>query len=472
MSFINRLKAFFSKWVDLTGPFLIFIFCVVLMILAGVNRTLEDRENTWLSFIRFPQIFEDKFYDLRVKFQIDKVWQDPDTTVVMIDDATLSQIGTWPIPRKNHALFVRRMKEFGAKVVVMDIIFPENSQDLAQDRDFAEAIKEYRGSGGEVVLGYSLTADDPKNYKDPKDSDALLTTPDFVYMQSGNAQLNTPTTPFWINRHTFPIEELVKTEALVGHIGNEEDSDGVFRHYRIIANYLDESRSSVYVASMGLAAAEAYSGERAKIFTNSNGQALLSFKNKNIKLDELGEIKVRYSGSRKNYTTLSYHQVLRAKPGDPAMRAALKDRLIIVGSTAEGAHDFRNSPIDSRMPGMYAHTNIAHMLLHGHVYESEETSFNISFYLMAVGFLLIVTIQRWGNAVLDIVALVGVVTVVFLLDSRYFFPQGYELRLFYCLLCFFTTYSWTTFINFWRSAKEKKQIKGSEFQNLALVCFE
>jgi adenylate cyclase len=459
MTFLKQVWAFMSRWGGLTGPIFIFLACIGLIFLAGINRTVGHEKGFW-SLARIPQVFEDKFYDYRVEAQIEENRLDPDITIVKLDDMTLSKIGTWPIPRKYHSKLLRQLKHFGAKVITLDILFPENSQDLAQDHDFASAIQEFRKGGGEVVLPYSLTELDPKVYSGDK-GDALAVTPDFVYMQSGNAQLNEQTKAFWINRHTFPIEELVKTEALMGHIGNQEDHDGVFRHYRIIANYIDESRSSVYVASMGLAAAEAFSGEKAKIFTSTNGQAVLNFKGKDIKIDEWGEIKVRYSATGTNYPSLTYYNVLTAKPNDPAMEKALRGRLVMVGSTAEGAHDLRNSPIDPKMPGMYTHTNVAHQLLHGYVYEPEDKSFTVSLLMMFLGFLVIVVVQRWGNAIVDIVTLLAVSGTVVALDSELFLPQGYELRLFYCLLCFFGTYSWSTFINFWRSAKEKKQIKGT-----------
>ena len=460
MSFLKRIGSFFSRWGDLSGPILIFISCAGLMILAGLSRTLGEQGQLG-KIITFPQFFENKFYDLRISSQLSEKWVDPDITIVTIDDKTLSKIGTWPIPRKNHALLMRRLQHFGAKVVALDILFPENSQDLAQDDDFALSIKEFRDNGGEVVLGYSLTNLDPEHVSAEDGGDALEKTPDFVYLQSGNAQLNQPTKPFWVSRYTFPIKSLADTEALMGHIGNSEDFDGVFRHYRIIANLIDEQRESVYVASMGLASAEAFSGEKAKVFTSSTGQALISFKGKDIPLDELGEIKVRYSARRENYPEISYYDVITAPDDSPKAKKLLNGRMIMVGSVAEGAHDLRNSPIDPKMAGMYAHTNVTHMLLHGFTYESSEFSLRISILMMFLGFIVLVVLQRRGNALLDIGTLIVVSTAVVMLDSRVFLPKGYELRLFYCLLCFFSTYSWSTFVNFWRAAKEKKQIKGT-----------
>mgnify|MGYP001627330829 CR=1 FL=1 len=460
MTFLKKITHFFSRWGDLTGPILIFLACIGLMILAGVSRTLNDQGQLG-KLVTFPQFFENKFYDLRVSAQLDTSWTDPDITIVTIDDRSLSKIGTWPIPRKHHAQLIRQLTGFGARVIALDILFPENSQDLAQDEDLAEAIKEARAAGTEVVLAYSLTELDPQEYSAENGGDAMETTPDFAYMQSGNAQLNVPTKPFWVSRYTFPIKELAATEALMGHIGNREDFDGVFRHYRIIANLIDDQRESVYVASMGLATAEAFSGEKAKVFTTSSGQAVINFRDKDIRLDELGEIKVRYSARQENYQLVSYHTALTAKAHDPELLEKFKDKIIMVGSIAEGAHDLRNSPIDPKMAGMYAHTNVTHMLLHGHTFASSEEGLKVSILMTFLGFLILVIAQRYGNALLDLGTLGLVSTAVILLDGRLFLPRGYELRLFYCLLCFFTTYSWSTFINFWRAAKEKKQIKGT-----------
>lgn len=458
---LKSIKNFIARWGDLTGPVLILLTSIILMVLAAVSRDIftDSKLGTALSV---TQYFENKFYDLRVNSQIKDAseWIDPEISIVEIDDQSLSAIGTWPIPRKNHAQLIRQLQAFGAKVVALDILFPENSQDLSQDEEFAQAISDYRAAGGEVVLSYSLTEHDPEVYPPPEGS-AMLETPDFVYSQSGNAQLNEPTRPFWINRYTFPIKKLIETESLMGHIGNSEDFDGVFRHYRITANYLDDMRESVYVGSMALVTAEAFSGEKSKVTTNSRGEAVLTFKGKEIKLDTYGEIKVRYSSRGTNYKTISYHQLLTASPQDEKIRQLIEGKIIMVGSVAEGAHDLRNTPIDPKMPGMYAHTNVTHQLLSGYVYEPTETSLNVSIVMMILGFLIIVITQRFGNALLDIGVLLTVSASVIMLDRHLFLPKGYELKLFYTLACFFNTYSWSTFINFYRSAKEKKQIKGT-----------
>ena len=109
MTFLKRIWDFISRWSDLTGPVFIFIGCTLLMLLSDYNRTIDENEEE-LDWVKFPQFFEDRLYDVRAVKQLDPNWEDPDITIVEIDDKTLSKIGTWPIPRKNHARLMRRLQ--------------------------------------------------------------------------------------------------------------------------------------------------------------------------------------------------------------------------------------------------------------------------------------------------------------------------------------------------------------------------
>jgi adenylate cyclase len=53
------------------------------------------------------------------------------------------------------------------------------------------------------------------------------------------------------------------------------------------------------------------------------------------------------------------------------------------------------------------------------------------------------------------------------LDIYYFIPNGYNLRLFFCLFSVVVCYSWSTFLHFYQSNKEKTKIKGTFSRYLA-----
>ena len=76
---------------------------------------------------------------------------DPSAIIVAIDDASLGRIGRWPWPRSVHAQLIDRLREAGAKVIALDVNFPEPS-DTAADTALATSLK----SAGNVVLPVEL----------------------------------------------------------------------------------------------------------------------------------------------------------------------------------------------------------------------------------------------------------------------------------------------------------------------------
>ena len=73
MTFLKRIWDFISRWSGLTGPVFIFIGCTWLMLLSDYNRTIDENEEE-LDWVKFPQFFEDRFYDVRAVKQLDPNW--------------------------------------------------------------------------------------------------------------------------------------------------------------------------------------------------------------------------------------------------------------------------------------------------------------------------------------------------------------------------------------------------------------
>ncbi|MFO0764740.1 MAG: CHASE2 domain-containing protein [Patescibacteria group bacterium] len=61
----------------------------------------------------------------------------------------MSRIGRWPWDRSVHAELIRRLSDAGAKVIAVDVNFPEPSNQ-ANDQELADAIKR---AGNVVVAG-------------------------------------------------------------------------------------------------------------------------------------------------------------------------------------------------------------------------------------------------------------------------------------------------------------------------------
>lgn len=445
------LIKFITRSLRSLGMFTFFLFAVACIFVSMLVRDIDSR-GSLARFLDYTISFENRFYDFRMKSQLNPNFKSKEVVLVKIDDYSLDKLGVWPIPRTYHAKMLDKLRTYGAKVVGFDVLFPEKSPDyggISPDTVLAESIKNFQSAGGRVFLAYTIASNKEEAMPEaPLEmlNDAILTRN--VPEVDMNAKQ--------ISRFTFPIEELILTETGVGNISAFEDPDGVFRHYQLVANI-----DTIYYGSLAFNAFEAYTEKKntIKIFADATGELELNGKKMEISRD--GETKIRYVGSEGQFDAVSLYDVINAKDDDAAMKELLAGKIIFVGSTALGAHDLRNSPVDAKMPGVFSHINMAHMLLHQNFFQNSNESVKYSLLLLCLGMLIFVMVQKIGNPFLDAAVTIGLIASFYYIDQYYFLPNGYELKLFYCFFCLFSCYMWNTFIKFYESNKEKKQIRGT-----------
>lgn len=445
------LIKFITKSLRSLGLFLIFIFAFLCIVGSLFVRDIDT--NTFLGqAIDYTVSFENRFYDFRMRQNLNQNFKSKDIVLVKIDDYSLSKIGMWPIPRVHYATILDKFQAFGAKVIAMDILFPEKAPmqgELSPDQVFADAISRFQADGKRVFLAYT-------NTHDP--TEAFAEAP----LEMLNDAIQTRTTqnhdmvPTRISKFTFPIQELLDSEVGLGNIAMGEDSDGIFRNYSLILNV-----DTIYYGSLGFNAYEAFTGEKHTIDISNENTGELIIDGKKLEISRYGDTKIRYVGDARQFPEVPFYDVLVAKDDDAKMKEMFNGKIVFIGSTALGAHDLRPSPIDNKMPGVYAHINMVHMLLHQYFYRSINESLKYSLSLLFLGILIFLFFQRYGNPFLDAFVIVAIIAASYFADRYYFLPQGFELKLFYCYFCFVTSYSWTTFLNFYEANKEKKQIKGT-----------
>ena len=79
--------------------------------------------------------------------------------IVAIDEPSMTQIGQqWPWPRRLHAQLIRRLKQAGAKVIGLDILFSEPSEPT-EDQALAQALRE---AGNVVLVNTVSVINDPQ----------------------------------------------------------------------------------------------------------------------------------------------------------------------------------------------------------------------------------------------------------------------------------------------------------------------
>ncbi len=411
-----------------------------------------DPDSIFSKFLEYTISFESRFYDYRMRNQLDPKIKSKDISLVMVDDYSLEKIGMWPIPRGLHADLISKLDNYGAKVIAMDVLYPEKSPTCgpnSPDTVLASAFKNFQKNGKRIFLAYTSGTSEEDSLKEVPDemlNDTVLT------QSSSQVEMHAYT----IAKYTFPIKQFVETEVGLGSISSYEDLDGNFRQYLMVLNI-----DTFYFGALGYNAWEAYRGKKQRINIFDDGRGELNIDNHKLEINNRGETKIRYIGGLKNFETASLYDVLSAKKDDPTMIKKFKDKIVFVGSTALGAHDLRASPIDPKMPGVLSHMNVVNMLLTKYFYKPINDSLQYSIILLCVGMVIFFFTQRFGSAFLDFFVIHFIIVATYAADYYYFLPKGYELKLFYCFFCFIASYSWNTFLKFSETSKEKKQIKGT-----------
>jgi adenylate cyclase len=445
------LLKFITKFIRSLGLFFIFFFAIFSIFGSLFMRDI-DPATLMAKFLEYTISFESRFYDYRMRNQLNPSLKSKDIALVKIDDYSLERIGMWPIPRTIHAEMIDKLKVFGAKVVALDVLYPEKSPVCgpgSADKALAQSFKDFQADGSRVFLSYTTGT---------SLEDSLVEAPvemlnDTVVTRS-SSDINMYA--YRIGKYTFPIEEFVSSEVGLGSIAMNEDPDGTFRQYLLILNV-----DTIYFGSLGFNAWEAFTEKKHEVKIFNDGTGELEVDGKVMELNNRGEAKIRFLGGLENFDNVSLYDLLKAKPNDPKMLAALGGKIVFVGSTAQGAHDLRAAPIDPKMPGVLAHLNITHMLLEKYFYQPSNDSVMFSLYLLFLGMIIFYFCQRLGSAVMDLVVILILIAGSYAVDKYYFLPKGYELKLFYCYFCFVASYSWNTFLKFSEASKEKKQIKGT-----------
>jgi adenylate cyclase len=327
-------------------------------------------EAEWFQ-IRFLQQLELWAYDARLRVFMPNTL-DPRVVILDIDENSLNAEGRWPWSRNKLAQMIRQLFErYHVKVVGFDVAFaePDPSSGLARldqiskaelsgnteyqawlekarasldyDQLFADEISKYP-----VVLGFFLGG--------KTDKAGILPLPTFQEKALGD--------PNWEFMHNLAtgysgnIPLLQKQAAAAGHLYPSLDFDGVTRRVPMFMKY-----GEGYYEALSFAVTRTFLGNvpakinvRPPSVKNLATIPSVDIGNLHIPLDERMSALVPYRGASGVFRYVSATDVIRGTlPADE-----LKDKIIIVGTSAQGLLDLRSTPVREDFPGVEVHANL------------------------------------------------------------------------------------------------------------------
>jgi len=262
-----------------------------------------------------------------------------DVVIVGIDDATFSALNiTWPFPREYHAKLIENLHLAGARMVIFDIEFTENSRPEA-DALLADTAAYYDHV---VFAGKVLKA-------------SSVGMPDQLVM---------------------PIREINAHQLPWGIVNMGGDTDNVIRKYTLFELHDENPYYSIGVVA--LANADSFAGDWDSRITRD--KAKLSVGQMEVPIFQQNQALINYYGPSATFPTISYSTVLDDDtvdmPGymgielneyyDLVESGFLQDKIVLIGATVDELHDKFPTPFGGEWtPGVEIHANFVEMALSG-----------------------------------------------------------------------------------------------------------
>ncbi len=334
---------------------------------------------------------DDIIYDARLRATMPKTL-DNRVVIVDIDEKSLAEIGRWPWGRNKLAALMDELFD-RQKIALLgfDVVFAEAddssglkrlqqlaSNELRDQAGFAERLSQIQSSldydnafaksleNRPVVMGYFFTGDGEGR------TNGVLPPP----VMQKEALQGRPIRFIGWSGFGSNIDPLAKAAPSGGFFNSITDLDGVVRSIPLVAEYKGQYYESLALAMfrmlIGLPKIEpGFPQER---FLSRSYQGLESIllkqdgKSLAIPVDEKVAALVPYRG-RGNVSGGSFQYYSAADLLAKKIPAnGLKDKIVLLGTTAQGLLDLRVTPVGETYPGVEVHANVISGLLDGRLH--------------------------------------------------------------------------------------------------------
>jgi adenylate cyclase len=400
------------------------------------------------GLLDFFRNIELQTYDLRVAATARPSAPAENVVLITIDNESIRRmeplVGRWPWPRLVHATVIDYLAAAGAKVIGYDVLFAE--RDI---RKFMVADTEWTGEESDAALIESTRRAGNVVHIAEASGAELLETDRALAIELEAPALNTAAPDVGCVEPrpvmTPPFPALAQAASRIGHSLFLLDADGPVRRMSPVIKVGDRTIPSFALATT-LAA-----GVTPSIVARIDGSG-----NCTVIVPWRGPAEGTFKAYGFYDVFYSQQQLMEGqKPGiDPAL---FKDRIVIVGATAEGLKDIFTTPFaHGEISGPEVHANLVDAFLSGRSTAPAPTS--VAFALV-VGAALIVGVagallNAWWTS-----AVVAIVAALFAWISVVIFARGVWIPMTVPMLtlvfAFVGDLAWKYFVE----GREKRQVK-------------
>ncbi len=354
-------------------------------------------------------------------------YEAPAVRIVDIDEESLRRVGQWPWSRAQVARLLEALRAQQPASVSLDIMFPEAerpSQARAgggdvndPDRMLAEEVRR-----GRVVLGLALTgsaaqagletqAHQAHHAPQPHQAnEALQSKAGFVSM-GGDAMASLPA----FSRSVSNLPDLQAAASGQGAMTFLPDVDGIVRRVPLLFNLQGRPVPSLAAEALRVAAGQDH--YRLHAAEAGGGVIDLQVGTRVLDTDSSGALWVHYGRAQAGRSIPAW-QLLegRIAPG------ALRDQIVLVGTSAQGLMDLRFSPLGGVIPGVEVHAQALEQIVSGQQLSRPGWAPAAEWLVALLGGLVVGVVAmkaRPGRSSLVLLALVGAIALTAWVCFRY-----------------------------------------------------
>ena len=304
----------------------------------------------------------------------------PTVVIVDIDEASIAQIGRWPWSRTKVAELLERIGEQGPSAIGLDIVFAEPQSDDGQLSLTMDRLP--------VVLGYYFAND----LQAP--SVGVLPQPLFSAAELQKSAWSATT---W-NSYAANVAPLAMHPA--GFMNPVVDADGLVRRLPVLAEFKGQMYESFALAVLRKhlrAGAVSVQADQMRLSTstgtiNSTTKVTGKASAVNLPLSEGLTALVPFSKrsgvnggpEQGRFEYISAAKFLQKNQTNTDGITSLKNKIVLLGTSATGIADFRATPVNRVLPGVETHATLISGALEGSVKQQPANASEMAALAIAV----------------------------------------------------------------------------------------
>jgi len=418
---------------------------------------------------------EAQLLDLRFRLRPPATPSD-DLVLVLIDDASIREIGRWPWSRRVVADAVARLAAAGAQTIGLDLLLvePEPGAVPAAWLDRLRAALGDRampGSDAERILGLLVDRSGDHDLAGALDAAGTVVLP-FPFNFGGPPDADPPEPPPAVAASALrivhgsdairailplvatsllaPIPELAEAAASLGHASVALDRDGAARFEFPAVPYGDD-----FYPSFALEVARQHLGVLRDEVRLELGRGVW-LRDRLVPTDDLMRLVVNYRNPGR-FSTVSFADIVAGNAG----ALDLEGKVVLVGGGAAGVGDTFLTPFTGVMPGIERHATVIDSILQRDFVQRRNDTMLIDLGFVLLGGLLIGWLGQRGGLLAPSLGLGAITAALLATNLVGFFELGYWLDLFLPLVSVVATYTAVILYKYLIGERQERRIRAA-----------